>query len=87
VHRFGGHSMTEGVESRIADGVTMRLFNAEKTIADCFKFRNRIGLDIAIEALRLYRSRRRQDLPALMRYAKVDRVDSIMRPYIEAMLA
>jgi predicted transcriptional regulator of viral defense system len=87
VHRFGGDSMTEGVESRIADGVTMRLFNPEKTIADCFKFRNKIGLDIAIEALRLYRSRRRQDLPALMRYAKIDRVSAIMRPYIEATLA
>jgi len=86
VHRFGGASMTEGVESRAADGVTIRLFNAEKTIADCFKFRNRIGLDIALEAVRLYRSRRRQDLPALMRYAKIDRVDAIMRPYIEATL-
>ena len=87
VHRFSGDSMTEGVESRIADGVTIRLFNAEKTIADCFKFRNRIGLDIALEALRLYRSRRSQDLPALMRHAKIDRVDAVMRPYIEATLS
>lgn len=87
VHRFSGASMTEGVESRIADGVTIRLFNPEKTIADCFKFRNRIGLDIALEALRLYRSRRKQDLTALMRYAKVDRVDAIIRPYLEATLS
>lgn len=87
VHRFSDASMTEGVESRIADGVTIRFFNVEKTIADCFKFRNRIGLDIALEALRLYRSRREQDLPALMRYARIDRVDAVMRPYLEAMLA
>lgn len=87
VYRFGGASMTEGVESRIAEGVTIRLFSAEKTIADCFKFRNRIGLDIALEALRLYRSRRRQDLPSLMRYAKVDRVDAVIRPYLEATLS
>lgn len=86
VHRFSGASITEGIESRIADGVTIKLFNAEKTIADCFKFRNRIGLDIALEALRLYRSRRKQNFPALMRYAKIDRVDAIMRPYIEATL-
>jgi hypothetical protein len=64
----------------------VRLYCAEKTIADCFKFRNKIGLDIALESLRLYWSRRRQDLPSLMRYAKVDRVDAVMRPYIEAML-
>lgn len=87
VHRFSGASMTEGVASRVADGVTIRFFNAEKTIADCFKFRNRIGGDVALEALRLYRSRRKQDLPALMRYAKIDRVDAVMRPYLEATLA
>lgn len=86
VHRFSGASMTEGIESRTIDGVRVRLYCAEKTIADCFKFRNKIGLDIALEALRLYRSRRRQDLPSLMRYAKVDRVDAVMRPYVEAML-
>jgi predicted transcriptional regulator of viral defense system len=87
VHRFGGASMTEGVTTRVADGVTIRCFNAEKTIADCFRFRNRIGLEIALEALRLYRSRRKQDLPALMRYARIDRVDGVMRPYLEATLA
>ena len=87
VYRFSADSMREGVESRHSDGVAIRVFNAEKTIADCFKFRNKIGQDIAIEALRMYRARRRQDLVALMRYAKVDRVDSIMRPYIEATLS
>jgi predicted transcriptional regulator of viral defense system len=87
VYRFNAESMREGVESRSADGITIRIFNAEKTIADCFKFRNKIGLDIALEALRKYRSRRKQDLPALMRYAKIDRVDTVMKPYIEATLS
>jgi len=87
VYRFSGESMREGVESRNADGITIRIFNAEKTIADCFKFRNKIGLDITLEALRMYRSRRRQDLPAVMRYAKIDRVAAVIRPYIEATLA
>lgn len=87
VYRFSAASMREGVETRSVDGATIRIFNAEKTIADCFKFRNKIGTDIAVEALRAYRSRRKQDLIALMRYAKIDRVESIIRPYIEAMLA
>lgn len=87
VYRFSDESMRAGVESKVADGVTIRMFNPEKTIADCFKFRNKIGLDIALEALRMYRSRRKQDLPALMDYAKIDRVDSVIRPYLEATLS
>ena len=87
VYRFSVASMREGIESRTVDGVTIRVFSAEKTIADCFKFRNKIGSDIALEALRMYRSRRKQDLNALMRFARVDRVESIMRPYLEATLA
>lgn len=86
VFRFSEASMRTGVESRKVDGITMRLFNAEKSIADCFKYRNKIGQDIAVEALRMYRARRKQNLSALMRYAKINRVDSVMRPYIEATL-
>jgi len=87
VYRFSDQSMRAGVESKVAHGVTIRMFNREKTIADCFKFRNKIGLDIALEALRMYRSRRRQDLPALMDYAKIDRVATVIRPYLEATLS
>lgn len=85
VYRFSAESMRAGVESRVADGVTIRMFNPEKTIADCFKFRNKVGLDIALEALRMYRSRKKQDLPALMGYAKIDRVSAVIRPYLEAL--
>lgn len=87
VYRFSGESMRAGVDSRVADGIAIRMFNPEKTIADCFKFRNKIGLDIALEALRMYRSRRSQNLPALMDYAKINRVASVIRPYLEATLS
>lgn len=87
VYRFSGKAMTEGIEERKLDEVTVRVFNAEKTLADCFKFRNKIGLDVAVEAVRMYRSdRRRPDLAAIMRYAEIDRVTKVMRPYLESLL-
>lgn len=86
VFRFSGKAMTEGIEERRSDRVPIRVFGPEKTLADCFKFRNKIGLDIAVEALRLYRRERRADIPAVMRYAEIDRVANVMRPYLEAML-
>ena len=87
VYRFSPASMEQGVEERTVGGTRIRVFSAEKSVADCFKFRNKIGLDIALEALRTYLRGRRRDLSALARCAKVDRVDAVMRPYIEAMLA
>ncbi len=86
VYRFSGSSMTEGIETRSLEGVALRVFNPEKTLADCFKFRNKIGIDVVTEALQKYRTRRRQDLNALMRYAEIDRVSRVIRPYIEATL-
>ena len=65
----------------------VRVYSPEKSIADCFKYRNKIGLDVAIEALRTYRERtRKPDYQALSRFAKVDRVEKVMRPYLEAVL-
>jgi predicted transcriptional regulator of viral defense system len=87
LYRFSPASMSEGVEEHVVDGTRIRVFSAAKSVADSFKFRNKIGLDIALEALRAYLSRRRRDLVALARYAEVDRVDSVMRPYIDGMLA
>lgn len=86
IYRFGGRSMTEGIENWVEDGITISVFSPEKTLADCFKFRNKIGLDIATEALRMYRAQRKQNLPVVMRYAEVDRVANVMRPYLEATL-
>ena len=85
IFRFSGRSMTEGIESRSFDQFQLQVFCAEKTLADCFKFRNKIGLDIAIEALRLYRERRRANIAKILEYADIDRVANVMRPYLEFM--
>ena len=79
-------SALASTSSRI-DQVPIRVYSPEKTIADCFKYRNKIVLDVAIEALRTYRERtRKPDYQALSRFAKVDRVEKVMRPYLEAVL-
>jgi predicted transcriptional regulator of viral defense system len=85
VFRYQGEMLKAGVENHEVDGHTIRVFSAEKTIADCFKYRNKIGMDIAIEALRLYWQRRRPDLPTLMKYAHICRVDRVIRPYLEVL--
>jgi predicted transcriptional regulator of viral defense system len=82
VVRMSGPPLTSGVEVHNIEGVPVRIFNAAKTVADCFRFRNKIGLDVAIEALRAYR--RRGDLDALWRYAEICRVARVIRPYLEA---
>lgn len=83
---FTGKAFTEGIESCELDGVPARIYSREKTLADCFKYRNKIGLDVAIEALKLYRSRGRVNVEELMRFARVCRVERVMRPYLEALL-
>jgi predicted transcriptional regulator of viral defense system len=86
VYRFNEATLKAGIETHRIDGVTVQIYNPEKTLADCFKFRHKIGMDIVLEALKLYRSRKRFDPAALMRYAKVCRVEKIMQPYVEAHL-
>jgi predicted transcriptional regulator of viral defense system len=86
VHRFSGKSYQSGVEEYEIDGVTARVYSPEKTIADCFKFRNKIGLDVVIEALKLYKKRKQFKVNELMKYAKIDRMEKVMTPYIKAML-
>lgn len=85
-YRFTGEAFTEGVEVHVLDGVNVRIYSPEKTLADCFKFRNKIGLDTALEAIRFYRERRRIQVDELMRYAAICRVTKIIRPYLEAIL-
>ena len=82
--RFSGKARTHGVEEHLVENVTVRVTSAAKTVADCFKYRNKIGLDVALEALRDYR-RARKSSDDLWRAAKVCRVASVMRPYMEAM--
>jgi predicted transcriptional regulator of viral defense system len=83
-YRFGGRSLTEGVETHTIDGAPVRVFSAAKTVADCFKFRSRIGLDVAMEALRDYLRRRGRSVDDLLRFADIDRVRRVMTPYLEA---
>jgi len=85
-YRFTGDAYTEGVESHELDGVIARIYSPEKTLADCFKFRNKVGLDTAVEAVRFYRERKRVKVDDLMRYAAICRVTKIIRPYLEALL-
>jgi predicted transcriptional regulator of viral defense system len=87
VIRFSGKALTDGVEDHKIDGVNVRIYNAAKTVADCFKFRNKIGLDVAIEALRDYWRARMGSLDDLSRYAKICRVANIMRPYLESLIS
>jgi predicted transcriptional regulator of viral defense system len=82
--RFSGEARTHGVEEHLVENVTVRVTSAAKTVADCFKYRNKIGLDVALEALKDYR-RARKSRDDLWRAAKVCRVASVMRPYMEAM--
>ncbi|MFG0242277.1 MAG: type IV toxin-antitoxin system AbiEi family antitoxin domain-containing protein [Phycisphaerales bacterium JB054] len=83
-YRFGEASMAAGVEDRDVGGTMIRVFDAPKSVADCFKFRNKIGMDVAIEALRTYLRRRGASVDTLLRYADINRVRSVMMPYIEA---
>lgn len=85
-YRFSGKAHTEGVETYELDGVSVRIYSPEKTLADCFKFRNRVGLDTVIEAVRYYRERRVIKVDDLMHYAEICRVKKIIRPYLEAIL-
>ena len=82
--RFSGKALTEGVAEQGIEGVTVRVTNPAKTVADCFKYRNKIGLDVALEALRDCRRKRKATADELWQYAKVCRVTNVMRPYLEA---
>ena len=85
--RMSGPALTEGIEVQRIDGVEVPVFSAEKTVADCFKFRNKIGLDVALEALRDGWSRGLLSMDALARHASTDRVANVMRPYLESVAA
>jgi predicted transcriptional regulator of viral defense system len=75
-----------GLEAHKLDGTQIRIYSPEKTIADCFKYRHKIGTDTAREALKLYLERRKKNLEALLEAAEVCRVSRVMRPYLEALL-
>jgi predicted transcriptional regulator of viral defense system len=86
VFRFSGAALSEGVETHDVDGCEVRVYSAAKTIADCFKFRNKLGIDVALEGLKRYLAGRNSSVDELMRFARVCRVETVMRPYVEALL-
>ena len=83
--RFSGAALTEGVEEHVVDGVTIRVTGVAKTVADCFKYRNKIGLDVALEALREAWHEKRMTSDDIWRYAKICRVANVMRPYLDSL--
>lgn len=82
--QFTGEAYTAGVEEHKRDGASLHVYSVAKTIVDCFKHRNKIGLDVAIEALRDARTRKKVSANELWRFAKICRVANVMRPYLEA---
>jgi len=84
--RMGGRSFTYGVEHHEIDRTTVRIYSPAKTVADCFKFRNRIGLDVALESLRATWRERRATMDEMWEAAAVCRVANVMRPYLESIV-
>jgi predicted transcriptional regulator of viral defense system len=84
VHKFSAETYDSGIEEYLIDEVSVKVYNPEKTLADCFKFRNKIGMDITLEALKLYRIRMTPDVDKLLKYARICRVEKVMQPYLEA---
>ena len=85
VTRLSGAAFSEGIQTVMLDGAPVRVYNLAKTITDCFKLRSKVGLDVALEALREAWKTRKVTMDDLSRYAKVNRMSNVMRPYLEAL--
>ena len=84
VARFSGAALTEGIETHRREGVDIRVYSAAKTVADCFKYRNKVGIDVAVEALRDFGRRYRGGATELAHFARICRVSRVMQPYVDA---
>ncbi|MFM8899862.1 MAG: AbiEi antitoxin N-terminal domain-containing protein [Burkholderiales bacterium] len=87
ITRLRGAAYTEGIQTVIEQGVPLRVYNAAKTVTDCFKFRHKIGLDVALEALKEAWRARQVTMAELNHYAKINRMERVMQPYLEAVVA
>ena len=85
VVRFSGEALSNGVEEHVIAGVTLRVYSPAKTVADCFKYRHKIGLDVAVESLRNCWRNRKATMDELYRAAHVCRVGRVIRPYMESL--
>lgn len=83
--RLSGPSLTEGIEEHRVEGVPVRVYSVAKTVADCFKFRNKVGLDVAMEALRDATRQKKASVNAIYHYATICRVSNVIRPYLESL--
>ena len=84
--RVTSSHFTLGIEEHLLDGVRVRVYSPEKTLADGFKFRNKIGMDVVLEALKLYKTRKTVHLGELLKYARICRIEKVMYPYLETMI-
>ena len=85
-YRFSGLAFSEGINTVAVGGNSIKIYSPAKTVADCFKFRNQIGFDVALEALKLFRNQPTFKIPELLKFARICRVERIMRPYLEALV-
>lgn len=85
-YRYAREAYEPGIGTHRIDGVPVQVYSPEKTLADCFKFRNRIGMDVVLEALKLHRKRNGFDLQTMLDCARTCRVERVMQPYLEALL-
>ena len=86
VVRFSGLVLTEGVQTHNLEGIDVQITSVAKTVVDCFKFRNRVGLDVALEALRDAWQTKKMNMDELWHYAKICRMTNVMRPYLESLV-
>ena len=86
VFHLSEKSYRAGIVEHELDGVKVEIYNREKTIADCFKFRQKVGIDVALEAVKDYLTQPSSNISLLMNYARIDRVEKVMRPYLEALI-
>lgn len=84
ITRLRGAAYSDGIQKVTDHGAPIRVYSAAKTVADCFKFRNKIGLDVALEALRIAWHGRKFNMVELSHFAKINRVERVMQPYLEA---
>jgi len=87
VARLRGDAYSAGIETTTSNGNELRVYSIAKTVTDCFKFRHKIGLDVALEALKEAWRARRLSMDEVTRFARINRVENVMRPYIESLVA
>lgn len=85
-YRMSGEAYSQGIETHKIDGVDVLIYSIEKSVADIFKYRNKLGMDVALEALQMWSKRKDRQIDQLIKYAKICRVEHVMRPYVETLL-